>query len=198
MCSFKSIDDYNNYIKSDKIELNDYFENVYKLFYNDIVDNDFIKFSLTYIIDNKQFIIEETKLKQYKIIKSFDEIENLIEKYNLVENEEYLVEISERQLRTCIKQYYKYQFTTDTFKLILMKHNKKYFTYILLIDFINTKYNEYRNLYNENIFINNKNNIELISKNIENFNKTNEYIMTHQIIIIIVLICISYIINTQF
>ncbi len=144
-----------------KVDLNEFFKEVHERFYPDI-DVSFMKYFIQLTKQGGRFVVEHTKLKEYGIMTSTEssKVKNKLNRYNLVDGEDYLLADVGEQLPSGTKYSKMYTLTPKAFKLCLMRAQRRpdqpidpviYADYYLLLEIIHSLYDDYQENYNKKL-----------------------------------------------
>lgn len=177
---YTSVNDFNNYVAAlaNKYNLEEYFRLIHSYFHNDIdisLMNKFIK----YAMDPDIYCIDIDTLVEFELLEdSRGDVANLVIKYNLTEEVDYII-IDHRYEITTHTMPKEYKFTVPAFKVCLMMNNDmKFIKYFLLVESMFYYYKEYEILYNKN----NEKNILTQLNNINNSILSNSDITTESLV----------------
>ena len=170
MPKFATIEEYNKdlIMELKQIDLIDYFKYVHHNYYEDI-NISFMDYFLEICKDNNKFIINQEKLKEYRVLNNIDTsavIKRCLNQYNLIENKDYLLYNVVQQLPSGAKYCKEYKLTPKAFKICLIKAKNSdiYANYYLLLEEVFKYYTDYEKEYRDYI-------ISLQSTDIKNLNK---------------------------
>ena len=160
MSQFNNITEFNTNLSNKliKYDLSIYFNTIHSKFYKN-VDISFMDYFLSLIHKKNEFCVDHNKLQEYGVLNNIDTsrvIKDCLAKFNLIENEDYLVENVLLQLPSGTKYSKEYKLTPYAFKLCLIraKNSKKYANYYLMLEEIFYYYREYQNQFQQ-VIINN-------------------------------------------
>lgn len=151
-----SISEYNEQLINNMIYINifEYFKNIHSKFYKNI-NLSFIEYFLEINNKDDDFIIDNHKLKKYKIITSnkSSEIKECLNKFELTENIDFIILNIPNNIDTTIKYTKEYRLTPYAFKLCLIrsKSAKIYSNYYLILEKIYKYYHTYLIKYNNKL-----------------------------------------------
>jgi hypothetical protein len=136
-----------------KYDINDYFKLVHSKYYKNI-NIEFMEYFLSLIPKKQEFCVEQEKLQEYKVINTdkSNHILRALEKFNLKENEDYLLPNVGQQDLTAQhggSNKKEYILTPYAFKLCLIraKNSFEFANYYLMLEEVFYYYREYQNQY---------------------------------------------------
>jgi len=155
---YSSIDEYNKYLSDSliKIELIEYFNKIHHIFYND-EDISFMEYFLSICNHKNEFIINQEKLKEYKIINNIENSNNIkktLDLHNLEKDIDYRVRNVSQPVKQggfSIKNIY--EITPKAFKICLIrsKNTKKFANYYLKLEEIFDAYIKYELMFKDKL-----------------------------------------------
>jgi hypothetical protein len=141
MPKFATIEEYNKdlIMGLKQIDLIDYFKYIHHNYYEDI-NISFMGYFLEICKYNNKFIVNQEKLKEYKVINNIDtssKIERCLNQYNLIENKDYLLlNVEQQDIGHGGSNKKEYTLTPKAFKICLIKAKNSdiYANYYLLLN----------------------------------------------------------------
>ncbi len=121
------------------------------------VDISFMDYFLYLCDHEEEFVVEQEKLKEYNVLNNIDtskDIKRALEKFDLIEGEDYLLgKVAQQDYKHGGSNAKLYTLTPESFKLCLIraKNSKKYANYYLLLEKVVNSYNKYEKLCKDNL-----------------------------------------------